>query len=56
MGLACLQPSKLAIKAKISSLALGEAHTLLLDSDGYVLSAGWGQVGQLGQGEAERAL
>ena len=33
---------------KVVQVALGEAHTLVLDSLGQVYSFGWGQLGQLG--------
>jgi alpha-tubulin suppressor-like RCC1 family protein len=33
------------INSKVVSVALGEAHTLVLDKDGNVFSFGWGELG-----------
>lgn len=35
-------------KRRIKQIALGEAHTLMLDDLGQVYSCGWGDLGQLG--------
>lgn len=35
----------------IEQVALGEAHSLILDNTGQVYSFGWGELGQLGIGE-----
>lgn len=38
-------------RVNIKAVACGEAHTLMLDSEGKVYSCGWGEDGQLGLGE-----
>ena len=47
MGSVSLTPVKLGV-SQIRAVACGEAHTLLLDGTGAVLSFGWGEQGQLG--------
>jgi alpha-tubulin suppressor-like RCC1 family protein len=41
---------------KVKGLACGEAHSLILDSDGKVYSFGWGDDGQLGVKESSPSL
>jgi len=38
------------LRGEVKRISNGEAHTLVLTKDGNVLSSGWGQHGQLGQG------
>lgn len=52
IGYVALSPKKLKDLSKsgicIKSVACGEAHTLLLDSNGKIYAFGWGEDGQLG--------
>lgn len=60
VGFVALHPMKLTEfkkhGIKIRGLACGEAHTLLLDSEGTVYSFGWGDDGQLGVDEVDTEL
>ena len=48
-GLVALRPKKLEwLSHKIKGAACGEAHTLVLDDKGSIISFGWGDDGQLG--------
>lgn len=47
MGYALTIPKKLPFK-NIKQVALGEAHTLILNKEGKVRAFGWGELGQLG--------
>jgi alpha-tubulin suppressor-like RCC1 family protein len=52
IGFVALNPVKIQVLAEeqvfIKTVACGEAHTLLLDSEGKIYSFGWGDDGQLG--------
>ena len=60
VGFVALIPMKISelkkTGIKIKGLACGEAHTLLLDSEGTVYSFGWGDDGQLGVEEINSEL
>ncbi len=49
-GFVVLSPKKVEYfsERKVVQIALGEAHTLVLDKEGRVFSFGWGELGQLG--------
>lgn len=50
-GYVSLKPSLInKMQGDVRRIALGEAHTLVLDKDGILYAAGWGQHGQLGLG------
>ena len=55
VGLLALEPVLLdelrSLGVKVRALACGEAHTLLLDSEGSLLAFGWNDDGQLGLGD-----
>lgn len=57
IGFVSLNPVKIQDLAQenvfIKSVACGEAHTLLLDSEGKIYSFGWGDDGQLGLGDRD---
>jgi alpha-tubulin suppressor-like RCC1 family protein len=55
IGYAALSPIKIkqVSTTVIKSVACGEAHTLLLDSEGKVYSFGWAEDGQLGTNELD---
>ncbi|CDW84371.1 UNKNOWN [Stylonychia lemnae] len=52
MGYVQIQPNQLSfftnLSKRIKQVALGEAHTIVLDHEGQVYSFGWGEHGQLG--------
>ncbi|OMJ85941.1 hypothetical protein SteCoe_12644 [Stentor coeruleus] len=55
IGHVALRPQKIKYCSKqnlsIKAVACGEAHTLLLDSDGRIFAFGWAEYGQLGLSE-----
>ena len=52
-GLVATRPQEVEFFSNrlIEQVALGEAHSLVLDSQGRVYSFGWAELGQLGIGE-----
>jgi alpha-tubulin suppressor-like RCC1 family protein len=52
MGFVVASPKKVSYFSDsgltINQVSLGEAHSLVLDSNGSVYSFGWGDLGQLG--------
>lgn len=52
MGKVCTFPKQIPeyifYSKSIKQVALGEAHTLMLNTDGHVFSCGWNDFGQLG--------
>ena len=57
VGFVALQPVLLQelknFSVKVKDVACGEAHTLMLDSDGNLMAFGWSDDGQLGNGDGE---
>lgn len=49
-GLVSIKPQHVDYfaKIKVRQVALGEAHSLVLDNKGNIYSFGWGELGQLG--------
>ena len=48
MGKVCTFPKVLPTLTSVKQIALGEAHTLVLDTSGSVHTFGWNEFGQLG--------
>lgn len=60
VGFVALEPVLLEelrnLGIKVKALACGEAHTLLLDSEGTLMAFGWSDDGQLGTGKSESTV
>ena len=48
MGKVCTFPKAMPSLKSVKQIALGEAHTLVLDTAGTVYTFGWNEFGQLG--------
>ena len=54
MGFVVLSPIETCRGFEVAQVALGDAHTMMLDTDGQVYSCGWHELGQLGISNAQR--
>lgn len=48
LGKVAIVPQQVRVGGKVKQIALGEAHTVILDSLGTVYTCGWSELGQLG--------